>query len=77
MVFGGVVHERLQLNEDTLWAGGRMISGWRFHQSVFCGEFVGLVEAPGVSDLPCASMNNAPGWLEAPGTARQLIESVE
>src|SRR5678810_1483831 len=21
MVFGGVVHERLQLNEDTLWAG--------------------------------------------------------
>jgi alpha-L-fucosidase 2 len=22
MVFGGVVHERLQLNEDTLWAGG-------------------------------------------------------
>ena len=25
MVFGGVVHERLQLNEDTLWAGGRTI----------------------------------------------------
>src|ERR1700733_6323649 len=22
MVFGGVVNERLQLNEDTLWAGG-------------------------------------------------------
>jgi alpha-L-fucosidase 2 len=22
MIFGGVVHERLQLNEDTLWAGG-------------------------------------------------------
>ena len=22
MVFGGVVHERLQLNEDTIWAGG-------------------------------------------------------
>jgi alpha-L-fucosidase 2 len=22
MVFGGIVHERLQLNEDTLWAGG-------------------------------------------------------
>jgi alpha-L-fucosidase 2 len=22
MVFGGVIHERLQLNEDTLWAGG-------------------------------------------------------
>ena len=21
MVFGGIVHERLQLNEDTLWAG--------------------------------------------------------
>jgi alpha-L-fucosidase 2 len=21
MVFGGVPHERLQLNEDTLWAG--------------------------------------------------------
>ena len=21
MVFGGVVHERLQLNEDTLWSG--------------------------------------------------------
>ena len=22
MVFGGIEHERLQLNEDTLWAGG-------------------------------------------------------
>ncbi|HMO59387.1 MAG TPA: glycoside hydrolase N-terminal domain-containing protein, partial [Roseiflexaceae bacterium] len=22
MVFGGVVHERLQLNQDTLWSGG-------------------------------------------------------
>ncbi len=22
MVFGGIVNERLQLNEDTLWAGG-------------------------------------------------------
>lgn len=22
MIFGGVVHEHLQLNEDTLWAGG-------------------------------------------------------
>src|SRR6185369_9809785 len=22
MVFGGVEHERIQLNEDTLWAGG-------------------------------------------------------
>ena len=22
MVFGGINHERLQLNEDTLWAGG-------------------------------------------------------
>src|SRR5688572_14980527 len=22
MIFGGVIHERLQLNEDTLWAGG-------------------------------------------------------
>src|SRR5512134_3465991 len=22
MVFGGVAHERIQLNEDTLWAGG-------------------------------------------------------
>src|ERR1043165_4929979 len=22
MIFGGVDHERLQLNEDTLWAGG-------------------------------------------------------
>jgi alpha-L-fucosidase 2 len=21
MIFGGIVHERLQLNEDTLWAG--------------------------------------------------------
>ena len=22
MVFGGLAHERLQLNEDTLWSGG-------------------------------------------------------
>src|SRR5690606_32862776 len=22
MVFGGIEHERIQLNEDTLWAGG-------------------------------------------------------
>ena len=22
MVFGGIQHERLQLNEDTLWSGG-------------------------------------------------------
>ena len=27
MVFGGVVHERLQLNEDTLWAGRPVRSG--------------------------------------------------
>ena len=27
MVFGGVARERLQLNEDTLWAGGPVRSG--------------------------------------------------
>ena len=27
MVFGGIVHERLQLNEDTLWAGRPVRSG--------------------------------------------------
>ena len=30
MVFGGVVHERLQLNQDTLWAGGRTILALTF-----------------------------------------------
>ena len=29
MVFGGVEQERLQLNEDTLWAGGPTIRSTR------------------------------------------------
>ena len=29
MVFGGTATERLQLNEDTLWTGGRMIRSTR------------------------------------------------